>query len=156
MEFMTFWTHTYSPTKITYIITSVNVTYFYASSVTVFLYFLKTNNVSGYIMVLVITEAFCDHHFFTHTLNTILHRTLQRLLHIPYPSPTYAQTPFRNILPQNYLPASIKLSIQLMTLSRISLITISLPLSLTFNPSCAKHILHSTCQYTYLRTCTYL
>ena len=107
MEFMTFWTHTYSPTKITYIITSVNVTYFYASSVTVFLYFLKTNNDSGYITTPVMTEEFYNNNFYACPPTNILRHIIQHVLHFTYTSPTYSQTSFIKILLNNDVPTSI-------------------------------------------------
>ena len=48
-DFISLWTHKYSPYILSSIVTTGNIPSFYASDVTFFLYFLKTNNVSGYI-----------------------------------------------------------------------------------------------------------
>ena len=50
MVLMNFCTCTYSPHKISYIITSKNVPSFSASAVTVFLSFINTNNIYGYLV----------------------------------------------------------------------------------------------------------
>ena len=49
-HFITFCTRIYSPTIVASILTTINVPYFSAYDVTFFLYFLMTNNVSGYII----------------------------------------------------------------------------------------------------------
>ena len=83
-DFIHLWTRTYSPTKIASIVTSGNVPYFSASDVMVLLYFLKTQNVSGYIMTLVVMEECYDHQFsFRPPITRICHK-LQRLLYFTH------------------------------------------------------------------------
>ena len=49
-SFIPLWTNKYSPHTVTYIFTSENILSFSSSSTTVSLSFLKTNNVSGYLL----------------------------------------------------------------------------------------------------------
>ena len=105
--FIALCTRTYSPHKIAYIVTSRNVPYFFYSSATVFLYFLKDHNVSGYLVVLVVAEALYDNYFSSRTQNTALCHTLQHLLQFTHTSTTYAQTSFRNSLLTNDIPTYV-------------------------------------------------
>ena len=94
------------------------------------LYFLKTNNFSGYIMTRVITEAIYNHHFSARSLNIILLHTLKHLLHFTHPFLTYAQTSFRNSLSQNDVPKSVRSNVHITSFSCISCIPNSFTLSL--------------------------
>ena len=104
-----------------------------------------------------ITKAFYNHHFSAYPPTTVLRHTLQHLLHFTHPSPTYAQDSFRNSLPQNEIPTSIRSNVQICLCTAFPAFRIpSLSLSLTFNHACANNTLHSTRQYTYFRNLTYL
>ena len=100
----TMMTSTYSPILLASIVTTGNFASLSDSVGTFFLYFLNTNNVSGYIMTPVITSAFYDHHLSYHTLTAVLCHTLQHILHFTHPSPTYTQTSFINSLLKNDVP----------------------------------------------------
>ena len=117
--FITFWTPTYSPTILASIVTSGNAPSFSAYAVTLFLSFLKTNNISGYIMTPLMTEAFCDNNLSSHPLTTVPCHTLQHLLHFTHPSHTYANNSFKKSLPKNDLPTSVQSSVHIASLSRI-------------------------------------
>ena len=91
-----------------FIVTTINVTYFSASSITFFLYFLKTDNVSGYIITPIITDESYDNNLSACPPTTFLRHTLQHIFRFTQPSPTYAQTYFRNSLTQNYIPPSVQ------------------------------------------------
>ena len=105
--FINFLTRTYSPIILASIFTNGNVTSFFDSYITFFLYFLNTNNVSGYIITFVIMESFYDHYLFACPPTTVLCHTLKHLLHFIHSSPMYTQTIFRNSLLKNDVPTSI-------------------------------------------------
>ena len=114
-DFIPVWDHTYSPTIIYYIIRTRNIPYFSASDMTLFLSFMNTNNISGYIMTPVITEAFYNHHFSACPITTVLRHTLQHLLYFTHPPPTYAKKSFRNSLPQNDIHPSVRSNVHIMS-----------------------------------------
>ena len=112
-DFIPFCTRTYSPIVLAYIITNINVPYFSNSYIMFFLYFLNTNNVSGYIITPIITEEFCDHHLCSCTLTAVLCNTLQHILHFTQPPPTCMQTSFRKSLLQNEVPPFVQSNVHL-------------------------------------------
>ena len=131
-DFIPFWNLIYSPTILYYIVTTGNIPSLCGSAITFFLSFLNTNNVSGYIMNLVMTEVFYDHHFSARPPTTLLCYKLKRLLHLTKPSHMYAQSSFRKNLPQNYVPTTVQYNVQITFLSRIYLIPNSFTLSLSW------------------------
>ena len=118
-DFINFWNHMYSPTKLFSIVATRNFPSLYASDVTFFLSFLKTNNVYGYIMTPSDMESLCDNHFSTRPLPTVLRHTLQHILHFIHTSPTYAQTSFWKILLSYDVPTSVQSYIHITPFSRI-------------------------------------
>ena len=77
-EFITFWTT--QNQQIYLLLLPQLETFLLDYTVTFFLYFLKTDNVSGYIMTPVITEALYDNHLSTYTTTTVMRHTIQHLL----------------------------------------------------------------------------
>ena len=120
--FMTFWTHTYSPHKIAYIVTYRNDPSLSASVAMVFLSFLNTNNISEYPINPVVTEVLYYHNFSTRPPTTIIHHTLQHIIHFTHTSFTaYSSihTNFSCALIYIFLPKGLK-KISASTLTRVS------------------------------------
>ena len=108
IDFLYFCPCTYSPTIIPSITTTGKVSSLSASVVTFFLYFLKTNNVSGYIMTPIMMEALYDHHLSARTTTTVLRHIFHPILYFNQTSPTYTLNSFRNSLLQNDVPPYIQ------------------------------------------------
>ena len=121
----------YSPTIFASIVSTINIPYFSASSITLFLSFLKTDNVSEYIIPPVMTEALYDNNFSVRPPSSVLRHTLQHILHSTQPSPSYAQNSFRNSLPPNDIRTPVQSNIHITYLYRISWIPDYFTLSLT-------------------------
>ena len=147
----------YSPTIFASIVTTINIPYFSASSITLFLSFLKTDNVSGYIIPPVMNEALYDNNFSVRPPSSVLRHTLQHILHSTQPSPSYAQTSFRNSLTQNDVPPSVQSKRKSYVLVLYFLHYEFLNyLSLMSNPTFPNNILHITSWYTYMRNYKYI
>ena len=71
--------------KITYIVTSRNITSFSDSNAMAFMNFLKTYTVSVYLKTPVGTEALYDHYFYSGPMTTVLRLTLQHILQFTHP-----------------------------------------------------------------------
>ena len=84
------------------------------------MYFLKTNNIYGYIVTPVVTEVLYNHHFSSCPLTAILNHTLQHILHCNHISYMYAQTFFPNSLLTNDVPTYVQSYIHITYLSVIS------------------------------------
>ena len=115
--FRTFCTLTYSSHKIESILTYGNFLSFSDSNAMVFLYFLKTNNIYGYLVTPVVTDALYDHQFSAHTPTIVLCHTIQHLLHFTHTSPLYAKTSFQNSLPKSDVPKYVQSYIHIKYLS---------------------------------------
>ena len=102
---------------------------------------MKTNNVSGYIMTPVITDAIYDHHFSARPRTKVIRHTLQQLTPFIHPPPTYAQTSFQTSLLPNDVPTSVQSYVHIAYLSQISCITNYFNLSLSRLTPCVETVL---------------
>ena len=112
-----------------YLYVPTNYTWFYRhkrkfpsfsdSDVTFILYFINTNNIPEYILNPVMAKPLYDHHVSARTTITAIYQKLQNILQPPHPTPKYAQTSFRNSIPQNDVPTSVLSYININYLSHI-------------------------------------
>ena len=128
--FLRLWNRTYLQHKVEYIVTYGKFPSFYASVAPAILSFLKTNNVSGYLMTTVVTEALYNHHFYARPETTILCHKFQHLLHFTHTPPNYAKNSFWKIILTYGVPTYIQSYIHIMSLSRSSRTTNSFAISL--------------------------
>ena len=124
--------------KITYIITLVKIPSFCVCNSTVFMSFMNTNIVSGYLTTPVVKEALYNHHLSSRLLTTIQRHKLQHKLHITHTAHLYAQNYSQNILLTNGIPAYVQSYKHLLPLSWNSWIQSSYTFSLTHLTPCVK------------------